>query len=61
MSIEQDRRRSQDRRQINAGPPPGCGERRHTMDRRILALEVFSLETWMAGPRIKSRPYRQES
>ncbi len=41
-------RRKQDRRSAeNKGPPPGCGERRINIERRLFNIEVYSLYNWL--------------
>lgn len=51
MSIAEDRRSGTDRRQLDAGPPPGMPERRRNMTRRTLDIDAYSLEEWLAAPR----------
>lgn len=50
MNIVEDRRSGADRRKFDAGPPPGITERRQIMSRRILSLDVRSMDEWLAAP-----------
>lgn len=45
-----ERRVLADRRQRDCGPPPSCGERRHTLMRRVLNLGHTSMDDWLARP-----------
>jgi len=44
--IKQDRRSGSDRRKSEQGPPPGVGERRVTMQRRLFDIPLGSLPQW---------------
>lgn len=39
MSVKVERRADQERRQFDAGPPPGCDERRRCAERRLPRAE----------------------
>lgn len=51
MNIVEDRRSGADRRKFDAGPPPGTPDRRQIMSRRILSLDVRSMDEWLGAPR----------
>lgn len=50
MKIAEDRRSGADRRQSDAGPPPGIPDRRQIMSRRILSVDARSMDEWLALP-----------
>jgi len=49
MATKYDRRTIHDRRLDEAGPPQGWGERRRTVERRMIAVAEVSYEEWAAA------------
>lgn len=49
MAPKSDRRTLDDRRLDEAGPPRGWGERRRTVERRMIAVAEVSYEEWAAA------------
>lgn len=43
MGASSERRSREDRRQVDLGPPPGCFERRHRVERRLPRVDVFTM------------------
>jgi hypothetical protein len=46
MSLFEEKRKSNDRRVRNDGPPPGCRERRGKRDRRQTEISEISFHEW---------------
>jgi hypothetical protein len=46
MSLFEEKRKSDDRRMRNDGPPPGCRERRSKRDRRQTVISEISFHEW---------------
>jgi hypothetical protein len=46
MSLFEEKRKSNDRRVRNDGPPPGCRERRSKRDRRQTEISEISFHEW---------------
>ena len=50
MGTTSERRRRKDRRQVDLGPPPGCFERRHSVERRLPQVDIrnMSEDEWLS-------------